>query len=142
MKFNFCNEGWKIILSYQWEKLPHPPHPHPRFLSEQNNLLNYLLKYCTLFWQWYGFIPWWEIEHVWLGIQRNMFTSELSSKVFTPPSVMPNTDHLLSVSSNTQYCLDGLKLCWHQDRVSNIVQLLPWKHGQMYTVPKHGTNTK
>lgn len=44
MKFNFCNEGWKIILSHQWEKLPHFPHSHPHFQSEQNNLLNYLYK--------------------------------------------------------------------------------------------------
>lgn len=137
MKFNFCNEGWKIILSHQWEKLPHPPHTHPCFLSEQNNQLNYLYKIFYIV----QFIPWWEIEHVGLGIQWNMFTSELSSMVFTPPSVMPNTNNLLSVSSNTQSCLDGSKLCWHQDRASNIVQLLPWKHGQVYTKPKHGNNT-
>lgn len=115
--------------------------PHPYFLREQNNLLIYCYKIFFIVLAMIWLHPLIGIGYVWLGIQRNMFTSGLSSKVLTPPSVMPDANHLLSVSSNTQSCLDGLNLSWHYTPVSITAQLLTWNHGQMYTVPKHGNNT-
>lgn len=61
---------------------------------------------------------------MWLGYPEEYNDNKLSFKVLTPPSVMPDANHLLSVSSNTQSCLDGLNLCWHQTTAGNIAQLL------------------
>lgn len=61
--------------------------------------------------------------HVWIDIHKNMFSNEFYAKVLTQPSVMPDTNNLLSVSSNTQSCLDCLNLYWHQNTISNIAQL-------------------
>lgn len=136
VKFNFCNERWKIILSHQWGKL------YPHFFTPvlcHSKIVSWIIpiKYFPLIWL-HSLIGNWA---VWPDIQRSMFTNELSSKVLTPPSVMPDANHLLSVSSNTQSCLDGLNLCWHQYTASNIAQLLSWRHREMYTVPEHGNDT-